>query len=124
MSSRSKHVRPRPASTGRPKLQPIKASAPDRRRVRAHPGISSRRRRAPLVIRTGLVLAVVLLAGGVFLLASGGIGAGLTALAGSFSNAFNRLVATPVPTSSDLPPTDSPRIAAPDQPSTNQASVN
>jgi len=124
MSSRSKHVRPRPASTGRPKLQPIKAAAPDRRRVRAHPGISSRRRRAPLVIRTGLVLAVVLLAGGVFLLASGGIGAGLTALAGSFSNAFNRLVATPVPTSTDLPPTDSPRITSPEQPYTNQESVN
>ena len=123
-SRRSKHVRPRPASTGRPKLQPIKAPAPDRRRIRAHPGISSRRRQTPLVIRTGLVLAVVLLAGGVFLLASGGIGAGLTALAGGFNTAFNRLVATPVPTSTDLPPTDSPRIAAPDQPSTNQASVN
>jgi hypothetical protein len=123
-SRRSKHVRPRPASTGRPKLQPIKASAPDRRRVRAHPGISSRRQRAPLVIRTGLIMAVVLLAGGVFLLASGGIGAGLTALAGGFNQAFNRLVATPVPTSTDLPPTDSPRIALPDQPYTNKDSVD
>ena len=124
MSSRPKHVRPRPASTGRPKLQPIKASAPDRRRIRAHPGISSRRRRTPIVIRTALVLAVVLLAGGVFLLASGGIGAGLTALAGGFSNAFNRLVATPVPTSSDLPPTDSPRIASPDQPYTSKEALD
>src|SRR6185437_14727788 len=124
MSSRSKHVRPRPASTGRPKLQPIKASAPDRRRIRAHPGISSRRRRTPIVIRTALVLAVVLLAGGVFLLASGGIGAGLTALAGGFSNAFNRLVATPVPTATDLPLTDSPRIASPAQPYTNEAALN
>jgi hypothetical protein len=123
-SRRSKHVRPRPASTGRPKLQPIKAAAPDRRRIRAHPGISSRRRRTPLVVRTSLVLAVVLLAGGVFLVASGGIGAGLTALAGGFNTAFNRLVATPVPTSTDLPPTDSPRIAAPDQPYTNKASVD
>jgi hypothetical protein len=123
-SRRSKHVRPRPASTGRPKLQPIKAPAPDRRRVRAHPGISSRRRRTPVVVRTALVLAVVLLAGGVFLVASGGIGAGLTALAGGFNTAFNRLVATPVPTSTDLPPTDSPRIAGPGQPYTNQASVD
>src|SRR4051812_7307506 len=123
-SRRSAHVRPRPASTGRPKLQPIKASAPDRRRMRQHPGISSRRPRAPLVIRTGLLLAVMLLAGGVFLLASGGIGAGLTALAGSFSNAFSRLVATPVPSSTDLPPTDSPRIAVPGQPYTNAESVD
>ena len=123
MTSRSKHVRRRPASTGRPKLQPIKAAAPDRRRLRQHPGLSARRQRTPLVIRTGLVLMVVVLAGGVFLLASGGIGAGLTALAGGFNNAWNRLVATPVPTAVDLPPTDSPRIASPAQPYTNQASV-
>lgn len=123
-SRRSTHVRPRAASTGRPKLQPIKTSAPDRRRVRQHPGISSRRQRTPIVIRTGLVLAVVLLAGGVFLIASGGITAGLTAIAGSVGNAFNRLVATPVPTSTDLPPTNSPRISAPVQPYTNEASVD
>ena len=75
-SRRSSHVRRRPASTGRPKLQPIKAAAPDRRRVRQHPGLSARRQRAPLVVRTGLILTVVLLAGGVFLLASGGVSAG------------------------------------------------
>jgi hypothetical protein len=123
-SRRSSHVRPRPASTGRPQLQPIKAKAPDRRRVRQHPGLSARRRRAPLVLRTGLALAVVLLAGGVFLLASGGIGSTLTALAGGFNNAFNRLVATPVPSSTDLPPSDSPRIAPPEQAYTNEASAD
>ena len=123
-SRRSTHVRPRPASTGRPKLQPIKTAAPDRRRVREHPGLSSRRRRTPIVVRTGLILAVVLLAASVFVLASGGISAGLTALAGGFSTAFNRLVATPVPTSTDLPPTDSPRIASPDQPYTSQTTID
>src|SRR5262245_34100861 len=124
LSSRSSHVRRRPASTGRPKLQPIKASAPDRRRVRQHQGLSARRQRTPIVIRTGLILAVVLLAGGVFLVASGGVSATLTALAGGFTTAFNRLVATPVPTSNDLPPTDSPRIASPDQAYTHQASID
>jgi Glucodextranase, domain B len=123
-SRRSSHVRPRPASTGRPKLQPIKTSAPDRRRVRQHPGMSARRQRTPLVIRTGLILTVILLAGGVFLMASGGIGSALTALAGGFSNAFDRLVATPVPTSIDLPPSDSPRIASPDQRYTNHSAVD
>ena len=123
-SRRSKHVRPRPASSGRPQLQPIKAAAPDRRRVRQHPGLSARRRRTPLVLRTGLGLAVVLLAAGVFLLASGGFGTALTALAGGFSTAFNRLVATPVPTATDLPLTDSPLIAAPAQPYTNEAALN
>ena len=122
-SRRSSHVRPRPASSGRP-LQPVKAAAPDRRRVRQHPGLSARRRGAPLVLRTGMALTVVLLAGGVFLLASGGIGPTLTALAGGFSNALNRLVATPVPTATDLPPTDSPRIQPPQQPYTNEAAID
>ena len=71
-----------------------------------------------------MALSVILLAAGVFLVASGGIGATLTALAGGFSNAFNRLVATPVPTSTDLPLADSPRITPPEQPFTNVESVN
>jgi hypothetical protein len=122
-SRRSSHVRPRPASSGRP-VQPVKAAAPDRRRIREHPGLTARRRRTPLVLRTGMALTVVLLAGGVFLLASGGIGPTLTALAGGFSNALNRLTATPVPTSTDLPPTDSPRIQSPQQPYTNEAAID
>ena len=54
---RSSHVRRRPASTGRP-LQPVKAKAPDRRRVRPHRGLAGRRRGAPLVLRTLLALGV------------------------------------------------------------------
>jgi hypothetical protein len=123
-SRRSSHVTRRPASSGRPQLHPIKSAAPDRRRVRDHRGLAGRRTRAPLALRTLLALGVALLAGGVFLAASGGVGPTLTALAGGFTNAFNRLVATPVPTSSDLPPTDSPRITPPDQPYTNKETVD
>ena len=122
-SRRSSHVRPRPASSGRP-LQPVKAAAPDRRRIRQHRGLSARRPRAPLAIRTLFVLSVVVLAGGVFLIASGGFGPALTTLAGGFTSAFNRLVATPLPTATDLPPTDSPRIASPEQPYTNKETVD
>jgi large repetitive protein len=75
------------------------------------------------VLRTLLVLAVAILAGGVLLAASGGIGPALGALAGGFNTALNKLVATPVPTSTDLPPTDSPRIAPPEQPYTNTAAI-
>lgn len=123
-SRRNSHVRRRPASSGRPEVHQVKAAAPDRRRVRQHRGLSDRRPRAPLVVRTGLVLSVVVLAVGVFLVAGGGISASLTALAGGFGNALDKLVATPVPTSTDLPPTDGPRITAPDQPYTNQASID
>jgi glucodextranase-like protein len=105
-------------------VQPVKAAAPDRRRIRQHRGISARRRGAPLVLRTLLALGVAILAGGVLLAASGGIGPALTALAGGFSTAFDRLVATPVPTSTDLPPTDSPRIAPPEQPYTSTAAID
>lgn len=124
MTSRrgSSHVRPRPPSTGRT-TQPVKVAAPDRRRVRQHRGLDARRQRAPLFTRTLLVLSVVILAGAAFVAASGGIGPVLNTLAGGFTAAFNRLTATPLPTATELPPTDSPRLASPDQPYTNVAMV-
>jgi hypothetical protein len=116
------HVRHRPPSSGRPS-QPIKFAAPDRRRVRAHRGLDARRPRAPLTTRTLLGLSVIALAAAAFLVASGGIGPMLGALAGGFTSAFDRLVATPVPTQTNLPPTNSPLIAQPAQPYTNEDTV-
>jgi hypothetical protein len=74
-------------------------------------------------MRTLLVAAVAVLAGGTFLAASGGIGPVLASLGGGFGSAIGRLTATPIPSQTFLPPTDSPRIAAPDQPYTNQPSI-
>jgi hypothetical protein len=124
MTSRrgSSHVRPRPPSTGRT-TQPVKVAAPDRRRVRQHRGLDARRQRAPLATRTLLALSVLILAGAAYVAASGGIGPVLNTLAGGFTAAFDRLSATPQPTSTELPPTDSPRLASPDQPYTNTAMV-
>jgi glucodextranase-like protein len=118
------HVRPRPPSSGRPRLQPVKAEAPDRRRVRQHRGLEARRRRAPLVTRTLLALGVAILAAGTFLIASGGVGPALSALAAGFGTAIGRLTATPVPTQTFVPPTDSPRIAVPAEPFTNASVVD
>ncbi len=125
MTSRrgSSHVRPRPPSSGRTG-QPVKIAAPDRRRVRQHPGLKARRRRAPLATRTLLAVSVGLLAGGAFLAASGGIGPALTTLAAGFNSAFARLSATPLPSQTFLPPTNSPRIASPVQPYTNKTTVD
>jgi hypothetical protein len=125
MTSRraASHVRPRPASSGRAS-GPAKTKAPDRHRVRQHRGLDARRRRAPLVSRTLLALSVAVLAGAAFLAASGGIGPILSTLVGGFGAAIDRLVATPIPTQIDLPPTDSPRIAGPEQPFTNTASID
>lgn len=117
------HVRPRPPSSGRPR-QPVKVKAPDRRRVRAHRGLEDRRPRAPLAMRTLLALSVALLAGAALLAASGGIGPIVSTLSAGFGQAIGRLTATPVPSSLDLPPTDSPRIATPEQPYTGHDIVD
>src|SRR5918995_3308701 len=103
------HVRPRPPSSGRPRLQPVRAEAPDRHRVRQHKGINARRRRAPLVLRTLLAVSIAALAAGTFVVASGGVGPVLTTLAAGFSTAFGKLVATPVPGGTSVPFSDSPR---------------
>jgi hypothetical protein len=126
MSSRrsSSHVRPRPPSSGRPRLQPVRAEAPDRRRVRQHKGLVARRKRAPLVLRTLLAVSVAVLAAGTFLVASGGVGPVLSTLAAGFSTAIGKLTATPVPLETFVPPTDSPRIASPVQPYTNAETVD
>jgi Glucodextranase, domain B len=119
----SSHVRPRPPSSGRPRIQPLRPKAPDRRRVRQVKGMKARRRRAPLVTRTVLALAVAVLAAAAFLAASGGVGPVFSTLAAGFSTAVGKLTATPIPSHTFLPPTDSPRIAGPVQPYTNKETV-
>jgi Glucodextranase, domain B len=125
MTSRrgNSHVRPRPQSSGRT-TQPVKVAAPDRRRVRQHRGLDARRKRAPLATRTLLALAVAVIGGVAFVTASGGIGPVLATLGNGFTNAFDRLTATPLPSSTQLPPTDSPRIASPEEPFTNEANIS
>ena len=125
MTSRrgASHVRPRPPSSGRP-VQAVKVRAPDSRRVRQHRGLDARRPRAPLVTRTLLAVSIVLLAGAAFVVASGGIGPILSSLGSAFNSAVGRLTATPVPTNSALSPTDSPRIASPENPYTNEEMIN
>ena len=118
---RGSHVRPRPQSSGR--MQPVKVAAPDRRRVRQHRGLDARRKRAPLATRTLLALSVVAIAAAAFLAASGGMGPILSSLGAGIGSAFGRLTATPLPSATQLIPTDSPRIASPAQPYTNVAMV-
>ena len=120
----SSHVRPRAPSSGRPRTQPVRAKAPDRHRVREHKGLNARRRRAPLVTRTILALSVAFLAAAAFIVASGGIGPVLSTLAAGFGSAIGRLTATSSPSQTLLPPTDSPRIASPQQPYTNNDTVD
>jgi hypothetical protein len=118
----SSHVRPRPPSSGR--QQPVKVSAPDRRRVRQYRGLDARRKRAPIATRTLLALGVVLLAGLALVAASGGVGPVMATLGRGIESAFGRLTATPVPSPTLLPPTNSPVLTPPQQPYTNVALVD
>jgi glucodextranase-like protein len=117
----STHVRPRPPSSGRPRG--VRASAPATQRVRAHRGIDARRRRLPLPARALLALSVIALGGAVFLTATGGIGAIVASVGGSLEAAVGKLIATSQPSASEVVATDSPLIAAPDKPFTNQATA-
>jgi hypothetical protein len=116
---RATHVRPRAPSTGRPR-QTAGVAAPSTQRVRAHRGLEARRRRLPLPARALLTLSVAILGVAVFLTASGGIGPLVASLGNSFEDAFNKLVATPNPSPTEAIATDSPIIAAPNEPYTNQ----
>jgi Glucodextranase, domain B len=119
---RGSHVRPRPPSSGR--TRPVKVAAPDRRRVRQHRGIDARRKRAPLAARTLLALAVVALAAGAYVAASGGVGPVLSTLGAGIGSAYGRLTATPLPSATDLLVTDSPRVVPPTEPYTNVALID
>ena len=118
----SSHVRPRPPSSGR--QQPIKVAAPDRRRVRQHRGLEARRKRAPLATRALLAAGVLALAGATFVVASGGLGPVLHNLGAGIESAIGRLSATPVPSATLLPPTNSPVLTPPKQPFTNVKTVD
>jgi hypothetical protein len=119
---RAAHVRPRPPSSGRPRGGG-RVAAPATQRVRTHRGLDARRRRLPLPARGLLSLAVVLLGLAVFLTASGGIGPVMASLGDSFGTAFSNLIATPNPSPTQAVATDSPIIAAPNQPYTNNATA-
>lgn len=119
---RNTHVRPRPPSTGRPR-QAVRVAAPATQRVRAHRGIEARRRRLPLAARALLTVSVIALGAAVFLTATGGIGPLVASLGSSLDAAFGRLLATNQPSPTAVIATDSPIIAAPDRPYTNEATA-
>lgn len=64
------------------------------------------------------------LAGAVFLTATGGIGPIVGTLGAGFAQALDRLVASPVPSEAVAVATNSPLIAVPDSPYTNQSTID
>lgn len=82
------------------------------------------RRTLPLAARILLAVAVAGLGVVVFAAAVGGLGALVGALGSSFRGFFDDILATPSPSATGVVVVDSPVIAAPSEPYTNQASVD
>ncbi|HYM83516.1 MAG TPA: Ig-like domain-containing protein, partial [Candidatus Dormibacteraeota bacterium] len=121
--ARPAHVRPRPASTGRPRP----ATPRPRPTTTAHVPIRTTSRRPrqglPLAAQLLLATALVVLVGAVTLAASGG----LSVVVGSLGSAVGKVVGAigATPKASTTAPTllEAPTLAAPAQQYTNQAKV-
>jgi large repetitive protein len=77
-----------------------------------------------LPFRLLLVVAVAALGVAVLLVATGGVGKVATAIGSSFSGFVTDLTATPLPSPSDLDTSDSPVLESPEEPYTNQPTVD
>src|SRR6185369_5223773 len=120
---RPSQVRPRPPSSGRP--APIttrpRPPAPSRlaahRRIERGPGLA-----LPFQLLAGV--AVVALGIGVLLIANGGLGKAAAAVGSAFNGFVADLTKTPAPSAPDPTVSDPPSLEAPDEPYTNQPTVD
>ncbi|HEX2753932.1 MAG TPA: hypothetical protein VHM48_00625 [Candidatus Limnocylindrales bacterium] len=120
---RPSQVRPRPPSNGRP--TPVKARprppAPGRlaahRKIERGPGIA-----LPFRLLAGV--AVVALGVGVLLVANGGLGTVAEVVGNTFNGFVSDLTRTPRPSAPELSAADPPTLEAPDEPYTNQPTVD
>src|SRR5512138_3522007 len=121
--SRPPQVRPRAPSTGRPTPSPARSRAPapgrlaQHRKVERGPGIA-------LPFRLLMGLAVIALGGAVLIAASGGFGKVAAAIGTTFDGFVTNLTRTPAPSPTELVAADAPSLEAPDEPYTNQASID
>jgi hypothetical protein len=77
-----------------------------------------------LPFRLLMVVAVVALGGAVLLLASGGLGRVATAIGDTFTGFVTDLTSTPAPSAPPITVSDAPTLEPPDEPYTNQATVD
>jgi hypothetical protein len=120
---RQTHVRPRPPSTGRPAPVKVKPRSPGPGRLSAHQPIK-RSRGVPMVIRLGLVAAVLALSAGVLYIGVNGFGI----VAGGIGSTLGGFVAGVTSTPSPRPViqviSDPPSLEQPSEPYTAEATVD
>ncbi|MBA2381619.1 MAG: hypothetical protein H0V73_05860 [Chloroflexi bacterium] len=120
---RPPQVRPRPPSTGRPSPARPRPHAPTPGRLASHrkiergPGIA-----LPFRLLAGL--AVIALGVGVLIIANGGLARIADAVGSTFGGLVTDLTATPAPSAADPIAADAPTLEAPDEPYTNEPSID
>ena len=120
---RPSQVRPRPPSTGRPAPAKAKSRAPSPGRLSAHRRVETTRRLA-LPFRLLFIAAVVGLGAGVLFAATGGVGRVADVLGNTLGGLVSDITATPSP--SVIPPSiaNAPTLSQPDEPYTNEQTVD
>ncbi len=120
---RPSQVRPRPPSTGRPapKRAATRAPAPTRiaphRKIERGPGL-------PIYIRILLVIAVLALGGVIVFAGMGLVGKVVAGIGSAFSHAITSVTSTPTPSPTEVIAPNAPTLSQPDEPYTNQPSID
>ena len=120
---RPSQVRPRPPSTGRPAPAKVRPRAPAAGRVASHRRVE-RTRRLALPFRLLFAVAVVALGAGVLFVANGGVGRAASFLGSTLAGFVDNLAATPAPSAPPLVVASAPVLQSPEEPYTNQPTVD
>jgi hypothetical protein len=120
---RQTHVRPRPPSTGRPAPVKVKPRAPGPTRLAGHRPIQ-RSRGLPLILRLGLIAAVLALCGGVLYVGMNGVGMVVGGIGSTLGGFLDGVTSTPTPRASLLTITDPPSVQQPSEPYTAERTVD
>lgn len=120
---RQTHVRPRPPSTGRPTPVKVKPRAPGPTRLAGHRPIQ-RSNGLPLIVRLGLIAAVLALCGGVLYVGANGVGMVVGGIGSTISGFIAGVTSTPTPAPSVVVSTGAPSLQQPTEPYTSETTVD
>jgi hypothetical protein len=120
---RQTHVRPRPPSTGRPAPVKVKPRAPGPTRLAGHRPIQ-RGRGLPLIVRLGLIAAVIALCGGVLYVGIKGVGVVVGGIGSTVTGFIAGVTSTPTPAPTVVVTSGAPSIQQPTEPYTSEATVD
>ena len=120
---RHSHVRPRPASTGRPAPVKVKPRAPAPTRLAGHRPIR-RGNGLPIIAKVVLIAAVIALSAGVLFVGAKGLGSVVGGLGSTVGGFVGKVTATSTPEPSIATISDPPSLVQPTEPYTTESTVD